>query len=143
MKAYTLSAVGRGEFSGSTFVTGSLRTTGSFDVTGTIKAGGDVFAYFSSDERLKTNITLIENATDKLRTIGGYNFDWIPVQGVHENKGHDIGVIAQEIEKVAPEAVTTRANGYKAVNYEKLVPMLIEVNKELLRRIEKLEEQLQ
>lgn len=143
MKAYTLSAVGRGELTGSIFVTGSLRTTGSFDVTGTIKAGSDVFAFFSSDKRLKSNINLIENATDKLEQIGGYTFEWVPVEGIHENKGHDIGVLAQEVEKIAPEVVVTRENGYKAVKYEKLVPILIQSNKELLKRIEALEEKLQ
>ena len=45
-------------------------------------------------------------------------------------------MIAQEIERVLPEIVTTRDNGYKAVKYEKLVALLIETNKELLKQIE-------
>ena len=61
------------------------------------------------------------------------------MEGIHENEGHDIGVIAQEIEKVLPEVVTTRDNGYKAVKYEKLVALLIQTNKELLERVEALE----
>ena len=59
--------------------------------------------------------------------------------GVHENEGHDIGVIAQEIDAVLPEIVTTRDNGYMAVKYEKLVALLIQTNKELLNRVEALE----
>ena len=59
--------------------------------------------------------------------------------GIHENEGHDIGVIAQEIGVVLPEIVTTRDNGYMAVKYEKLVALLIQTNKELLNRVEALE----
>jgi hypothetical protein len=44
---------------------------------------------------------------------------------IHGNEGHDVGVIAQENEKVLPNAVTTRDSGYKAVNYEKIIPLLI------------------
>jgi hypothetical protein len=64
------------------------------------------------------------------------------MEGIHENEGHDIGVIAQEIEAVLPEVVTTRDNGYKAVKYEKLVALLIQSNKELLERIEALEKKI-
>ena len=53
-------------------------------------------------------------------------FDWIEKEGIHSNEGRDIGVIAQEIEEIIPEATTTRKNGYKAVRYEKIVPLLIE-----------------
>jgi len=62
--------------------------------------------------------------------------------GIHENEGHDIGVIAQEIDAVLPEIVTTRDNGYMAVKYEKLVALLIQTNKELLNRVEALEEKI-
>jgi hypothetical protein len=106
---------------------------------GLIRATNDVIAYFSSDERLKENFENIPNSLDKLKQINGYSFDWIPMEGIHENEGHDIGVKAQEIEAVLPELVTTRENGYKAVKYEKLVALLIETNKELLNRIEALE----
>jgi hypothetical protein len=61
------------------------------------------------------------------------------MEGIHVNEGHDVGVIAQEIESVLPELVMTRDNGYKAVKYDKMVALLIETNKELLKRIEALE----
>ena len=48
----------------------------------------------------------------------------------HSNEGHDVGVIAQEIEKVLPEIVTERENGSKAVRYEKIVALLIQAIKE-------------
>ena len=94
-----------------------------------IRATGDITAYYSSDERLKDNITPIENSVEKLKQIKGVEFDWIEKDGVHSNEGHDIGVIAQDIEKILPELVVTRDNGYKAVKYEKIVSLLIQVNK--------------
>ena len=57
---------------------------------------------------------------------------------MHSYKGHDVGVIAQEIEEVLPEVVTTRDNGYKAVKYEKIVPLLIEAIKEQQEQIDEL-----
>ena len=53
-------------------------------------------------------------------------------------EGQDVGVIAQEIEKVLPEVVEKRDNGYKAVKYEKIVPLLIESIKEQQKQIEEL-----
>ena len=59
-------------------------------------------------------------------------------QNVHSFEGHDVGVIAQEIEKVLPEVVTTRDNGYKAVKYEKIIPLLVEAIKELQAEVQEL-----
>jgi hypothetical protein len=87
---------------------------------------------------LKDNKEIIKDALAKVKRLGGYEFDWIPVEGIHENEGHDIGVIAQEVERVIPEVVTTRGNGYKAVKYEKMVALLIEAIKELSIEIESL-----
>ena len=106
---------------------------------GLIRATNDVIAFFGSDERLKENIFTITGSLDILKQINGYYFDWKEMPGIHENEGHDIGVIAQEIDAVLPEIVTTRDNGYMAVKYEKLVALLIQTNKELLNRVEALE----
>ena len=129
---------------GTTAVTGALIVGGATTSTtvGLIRASNDVIAYASSDERLKENVLTISGSLDILKQINGYYFDWITMEGVHENEGHDIGVIAQEIEKVLPEVVTTRENGYMAVKYEKLVALLIQTNKELLARVEALEEKI-
>lgn len=118
---------------------GTTSPTAKLHVVGDIVATGDITAYYSSDERLKENKKLIENATDKIEQIGGYEFDWIAKEDVHINEGHDIGVMAQEVEKVLPEVVITRDNGYKAVKYEKLVPLLIESIKELSAQIKELQ----
>lgn len=125
------------------YVAGALGVgTTTPTTTGLIRATNDVVAFYSSDERLKDNIKKIENPIDKLENINGVEFDWIPMEGIHENEGHDVGVIAQEVEKVIPEIVETRDNGYKAVKYEKIVPLLIESIKELKDEIEKLKGRL-
>ena len=123
------------------------KTTGAFVVDGgvgiakTLNVGEDVVAFASSDERYKDNVTPIENPNEKLKQIGGYTFDWNDKHEVFKGQ-HDVGVIAQEIEKVLPEIVETRESGYKAVKYEKIVALLIESNKELLKRIEELESKI-
>ena len=109
---------------------------------GLIRAENDVVAFASSDERLKENRVIISDALDKVSRLNGYEFDWIPMRGIHENEGHDIGVIAQEVDRVIPEIVTTRGNGYMAVKYEKLVPLLIEAIKELSEQVKDLQEKL-
>jgi len=117
-----------------------LATTAGADVTGTIKATGDVIAFSSSDERLKDNLKLISDPLEKISKMSGYEFDWNDKQDTYT--GHDVGVVAQEIEQVLPEVVTERDDGYKAVKYEKLVPLLIESIKELSVKVEELESKL-
>lgn len=107
---------------------------------GEVRSTGDVIAYYSSDKRLKDNIKPIENALDKIESIGGYTYEWNDNQSTYE--GSDIGVIAQEIEAIAPELVIDRETGYKAVKYEKLVAILIEGIKELSAKVNELENKL-
>ncbi|CAB5226341.1 Intramolecular chaperone auto-processing domain containing protein [uncultured Caudovirales phage] len=111
-------------------VNGNTRISGSLTTTGDINAEGDVTAFTTSDERLKNNITPITSALEKIDRITGVEYDWnTDLQS--KRTGHDIGVLAQEIEAIIPEAVTTREDGYKAVNYEKIIPLLIQAIKEL------------
>jgi spore maturation protein SpmB len=108
--------------------------------SGRIDATNDIVAYSSSDRRFKDNIKPIENALDKVNQIGGYEFDWKEEnKSEHGYEGHDLGVIAQEIEAIAPELVQTRENGYKAVKYDKLVSVLIQAVKELSAKVTELE----
>ena len=113
--------------SGSLVLSGSFTGTDTMFVDGIISASGDIIAFASSDERLKDNITPIDGAINKLNQIGGYEFDW---NSDSEHSGHDVGVIAQEIEKVLPELVVDRKDGYKAVRYDKIVALLINAIKE-------------
>ena len=121
---------------------GPVKIIGQLDVTGNILATGNVTAYNTSDKRFKTNISKIENPLQKLRNIGGYTYDWTPEYllklGKYDPelvKEHDVGVIAQEVLSQIPQAVARRKDGTLAVNYEKLVPLLIEAILELDRKI--------
>lgn len=128
-----------GLISGSIIKSANAISGSSLLIQGTIKATGDVTAFHSSDARLKDNITPIKGALDKIKTIGGYEFDW---NNQSEHTGHDVGVIAQEIEFILPELVVTRDNGYKAVRYEKIVALLIEALKEQQLQIDELKSKL-
>ena len=102
---------------------------------------GDITAFASSDERMKDNIVPIPNALDKVLSISGNTFTW----NKESNKEgqEDTGVIAQEIEKLGlPNVTTVRETGTHAVNYEKLVPLLIESIKELSGKVDNLEKDL-
>ena len=116
---------------------------GAIAVTGAITATGEVTAYFS-DLRLKTNIVPIEDALAKVEAINGVTFDpneTALALGIDDR--HQMGVIAQEIEAVAPELVCDSAfAGYKTVRYDKLTALLIEAVKELSAKVKTLEAQL-
>lgn len=89
-----------------------------------------------SDERLKDNITPLTGSLEKLSQVDAYEFDW------NDNSpftGHDIGVIAQEIEAIHPELVDTQEDGYKVVKYDKLSTFLLSVVKAQQTQIEDLQ----
>ena len=121
-------------------VTGRGATTANTIQVGLLRSTGDVVAYYSSDERLKDNISLIPNALDKVSKLRGVEFDWNDKQDVYQ--GHDVGVIAQDVQEVLPELVQERADGYLAVKYEKMVGLLIESIKELKTEVDDLKQQL-
>ena len=101
---------------------------------------GDVVAFSSSDERLKDDITLIENPLEKVLSLDAIEFNWNENQETYT--GHDIGLIAQQVEKVAPELIATRQDGYKAVKYDKINALLVGAIKEQQQKIESLEERI-
>jgi len=107
---------------------------------GRIDASGDIVAYSTSDINFKENIVPIKNALDKVENISGNEYSWKnEFEYIHGFKGNDVGVIAQEIQKVLPEAVRERENGYLGVNYEKIIPLLIQSIKELSAKVKELE----
>ncbi len=119
--------------------------TAASGTTGEIRATNDVTAFYSSDKSLKENIKNIENPLEKISQINGVTFDWtedyIKQHGGEDKyfvRKNDVGVIAQEIEKVLPQVVATRENGIKAVKYDRIVALLIESIKELKKEIEEL-----
>ncbi|MDA9111980.1 tail fiber domain-containing protein [bacterium] len=107
-------------------------------VTGKITATGDIIANYTSDKKFKDNVVQLDGVLDKVKEIRGVSFDWNDKQDTY--KGHDIGVIAQEVEAVYPELVHYRAeDDSKAVDYVKLTAVLIEAVKELSAKVEALE----
>ena len=133
-------------------VSGSSTSTGSFGhlviakdahIGEDVLADGDVVAYNSSDIRLKDNIQVIQGSLDKIGEIRGVEFDWNDKSpGWARERGHDVGVIAQEVQKVVPEIVVERKSGYLGVDYKRLVPLLIESVKELKEEIEELKKKV-
>ena len=117
--------------------------TAASGTTGEIRATHNITAYYSSDQRLKENIVNIPNALDKVMDINGVEFDWsteyMEAHGGEDdlfNRKHQVGVIAQEVEKVLPEVVADRPDGYKAVRYEQLTALLIEAIKDLKKELD-------
>jgi hypothetical protein len=84
----------------------------------------------SSDERFKDNIKTIENALTKLEGLRGVSYT--------RNDRPEIGVIAQEVEKIIPEVVQTGEDGFKTVSYGNMIGLLIEAVKELSTEVNKL-----
>jgi hypothetical protein len=113
--------------------------------SGAFSCRNEITAY-SSDERLKTNFKKIENPLEKIKKIKGYEFDWDVEKclelGFEPSNVHEHGVKAQEIEKIVPDAVriapfdddgnrkSKSGKNYLTVNYERLIPLLIEAIKE-------------
>ena len=90
----------------------------------------------TSDERLKKNIQPLEKSLDNVTKIRGVYYHWKD----ERNTERQLGVIAQEIEKVYPELVYTDSKGMKAVNYAQMTAVLIEAVKELSAKVDQLEE---
>ena len=126
--------------------------TASSGTAGEIRATNAITSYYS-DERLKTNIQLIPNALEKVVSLRGvtYNANELAESFGYTNKEQQVGVLAGDVEKVLPEAVkpapfdliridenteiSSSGENYKTVQYEKLVPLLIEAIKELNEEI--------
>jgi hypothetical protein len=119
-----------------------------------IRSAVDVIAY-ASDKRLKENILIIEDPIEKIKRLRGVHFDWNELskeEGFEPSRQkNEIGVIAQELEAVIPQAVydapfdhqtdlkKADRERYKTVKLEKIVPLLIEGIKEQQKQIESLE----
>ena len=111
---------------------------GVSDSTGELRVAGDITAFYSpSDENQKDNIVPIPNALDKVISISGNTFTW--KEGHPTQSGDDTGVVAQQVEALGlPGVVRTKDDGFKSVQYHKLVPLLIEAIKELKDEIDEL-----
>ena len=125
----------------SSFVSGTSGTQANTTAVESenIYARSDLIGNYSSDQRLKDNKLVIDTALNKVEEISGYEFTWNNnIEDFRAGKT-DYGVIAQELEKVLPHAVDINNRGYKTVNYNSLIPLLIEAVKELSGRVKELE----
>ena len=105
----------------------------SVDTSGTVSATN---FNTTSDATLKTNVETLTGSLDAVKALRGVSFDWI------ENGNSEVGVIAQEVEAVLPDVVSTNDQGIKSVKYGNMVAVLIEAIKEQQKRIEALEAKL-
>jgi hypothetical protein len=101
-------------------------------------------AYKEADKDLQQDLVIINNPLDKVSQINGYSFTWNSVaettfSGKLSGIGGQYGVVAQEVELAVPEAVRTQPTGYKAVDSDQLIPLLIECIKDLSNRVSELE----
>jgi hypothetical protein len=96
----------------------------ALDVVGNIRASGTVTW---SDVRLKKDIKPIADPLQKVEQIKGVTFNW--KEEKEGQQGEQIGVIAQDVEKVLPQIVTTGNDGYKSIDYAKLTALLVETTK--------------
>lgn len=131
---------------------GTVNPTERLEVCGNVKVVGEIQANSSnlsagltcsSDKRLKTNITPIYGALDKIKLVDGKTYNWrveeFPTRGFTKEKQY--GFIAQELEVIFPELVKTNPDGYKSVDYLELIPILTEALKEQSVKVQTLEEQ--
>jgi len=117
------------------------QTTGA--TANTIRCVGDIIAYYS-DDRLKIKLGNLENALEKVNSLNGFTYkpnEAALALGVDQDEVR-VGVSAQEVQAVLPEAVkdapVENTEGYLTVQYEKIVPLLIEAIKELSAKVEEL-----
>jgi Chaperone of endosialidase/Head domain of trimeric autotransporter adhesin len=105
----------------------SLQGNGNATLMGTLTQ--------NSDERLKKNIEPIANPFDQLQQLSGYHYQW---KDERRDSATQTGLLAQEVEKVMPELVKVDDKGIKSVNYNGLVPYLLEAIKELKAEVDAL-----
>ncbi len=110
-----------------------LHVDGDMIATGTLTAAS---VNYLSDKRLKTNTQSIQNALEKIKKLRGVEFNW---KNESANSKKHLGLIAQEVEKVFPEAVSTGKDGYKSVEYANLIAPLVEVIKKQQETSEKMD----
>ena len=105
-----------------------INPDGNASLTGTLSQ--------ASDMRLKRNIHPLENSLTKIMQLNSYSFHW---KDELADKNLQIGVMAQEVQKLFPEIVKEDSKGMLSVNYSGLIPVMIESIKELEQQIEELQ----
>ena len=111
------------------------------NINGELRVSQDIVAFYSSDRRLKTAIEMIPESLSKCNQLTGYEYVWNEHSPRHGQ--HDYGVIAQDLQLVMPDLVQQRDDGYLAVDYQKIIPLLINAINELNDKVVDLERRLE
>jgi hypothetical protein len=117
-------------------------TFGNLTISGTITATGDITAFFTSDKRHKNNIQTISNAVLKVKQLNGVTWEWNDDVNEVTKSTPKTGLIAQEVQQVLPQVVIERENGFLALDYSKMVGLLVEAIKEQQIQIDQLKAQI-
>ena len=118
--------------------------TAASGTAGEIRATGEITAYYS-DDNLKTRLGTIDNALDKLCSLTGFYYQANETaQALGYKVKREVGVSAQEVQKVMPEVVSSAPidDKYLTIHYERLIPLLIESIKELKNEVDVLKGQI-
>ena len=107
-------------------------------VSGSITATGDVVAFSTSDRRHKNNIVLISDALSKVNKLNGVTWEWNEDVDSATKETPKTGLIAQEVQEVLPEVVKERADGFLALDYSKMMGLMVEAIKEQQTQIHSL-----
>jgi hypothetical protein len=131
---------------GSTQISSLGVGTAASGTGGEIRATNNITAYYSSDAQFKENVQPVPDALSIVTAIGSKLFDWtdayIAQHGGEDGyfvQKSDFGVVAQDVQRVFPQAVRTRPDGSLAVDYEKLATLSFGAIEQLLARVEALE----
>ena len=107
-------------------------------VSGSITATGDVVAYSTSDKRHKNNIVNISDALSKVTKLNGVTWEWNDNVDAATKETPKTGLIAQEVQEVLPEVVKERGDGFLALDYSKMMGLMVEAIKEQQTQIHSL-----
>ena len=138
---FKIDSSGNTQFAGNVQIASLGIGTAASGTAGEIRATNNVTAYYS-DDRLKRRLGNIENALEKLVSLNGFNYQ---PNRLAQSLGYalkdEVGVSAQEVQKVLPSAVVPAPidDKYLTVHYDRLIPLLIEAIKELTAKVERLE----
>jgi hypothetical protein len=136
------STTGFGTYINQALLTTSAVTHGNLTINGTITATGDITAYYTSDKRHKNNIQTISNAVLKVKQLNGVTWEWNDDVNEVTKTTPKTGLIAQEVQQVLPQVVTERNDGFLALDYSKMVGLLVEAIKEQQIQIDQLKAQI-
>lgn len=98
--------------------------------------------FYGSDITMKEDVKDITNPIELIKQLHGVKYKYKEPEGKAKNNEERIGLIAQEVEKVIPQAVATMDDGTKAISYNDFIGLLIEAMKEQQAQIESMQQQI-